>query len=224
MTTSSNQEVFTMNNSKNLLKVQASLFGAAGASTQLADEFTARWRERNPGASVRVRDVAAQPLPHLSAERFQAFLAKPEERSPEHAANAGESDLLIGELKAADVVVLAAPMYNFGVPSTLRAYFDHIARAGATFRYTEKGAEGLLKNKQAVIIATRGGFHIGAESDGQTSYLKTFLALLGVTDLEFVYAEGLAMGPEAREQALQTAREDIVRLVDRLAPADRAAA
>src|SRR4029453_5111466 len=119
-----------------LLLVQTSLYGAQGQSSQLAERFVADWRKRNPGGRVIVRDLAEAPVPHLTAERFQAFATAPEDRTPEQQAAVAYSDALIDELRSADTVVIGAPMYNFSVPSTLRAYFDHIARAGVTFRYT----------------------------------------------------------------------------------------
>lgn len=144
-------------------------------------------------------------------ERFQSFLAKSEERTPEQQAVAGFSDALIDELKAADVIVLGLPMYNFGVPSTLKAYFDHVARAGATFRYTENGLpQGLLAGKKAYVFATRGGLHAGTPLDTQTGYVRDFLRFLGIEDVEFVYAEGLAMGDTAKADALAKAQRAIL--------------
>jgi len=116
------------------------------------------------------------------------------------------SDALIDELRAADTIVLGLPMYNFGVPSTLKAYFDHIARAGQTFKYTEKGPVGLLTGKKAIVFATRGGLYAGTPLDSQTEYVRTFLAFLGITDVKFVYAEGLAMGDAKKQFALAQAR------------------
>src|SRR5207237_8478676 len=126
---------------------------------------------------------------HLDAARFGAFLAKPGERTLEQQAVVAYSDALIAELKRADVVVLGLPMYNFGLPSTLKAYFDHIARAGETFRYTEKGPVGLLTGKKAIVFATRGGLYAGTPLDSQTDYIRAFFAFLGITDVQFIYAE-----------------------------------
>src|SRR5713226_9744130 len=134
---------------KTLLQIRTSIFSDGGQSSRLAERFVAAWRESNPGGQVIVRDLALEPVPHLDAARFGAFLAKPEDRTEEQAAVVAYSDELIDELKAADVIVLGLPMYNFGVPSMLKAYFDHIARASVTFRYTEKGPVGLLGGKQA---------------------------------------------------------------------------
>ena len=129
---------------KTLLQIRSSIFSNDGQSSRLAERFVARWSASNPGGKVIVRDLAKEPVPHLDAARFGAFLAKPVERTPAQQAVVDYSDALIGELKRADVVVLGLPMYNFGVPSTLKAYFDHVARVGETFKYTEKGPVGLL--------------------------------------------------------------------------------
>ncbi len=195
-----------------LLQINASIFSNHGQSTRLADEFVAAWRESNPGAKVIVRNLAEETVPHLDAERFGAFLAKPGERSVEQQAVVEYSDALIDELKRADVLVLGLPMYNFGVPSTLKAYIDHIARAGSTFKYTEKGPVGLLTGKKAYVFATRGGLYAGTPLDTQTAYVRDMLRFLGIDDVEFVYAEGLAIGAERKAAALSQAQRAIERL------------
>ena len=195
-----------------LLQINASIFSNHGQSTRLADEFVAAWRASNPGAKVIVRNLAEETVPHLDAERFGAFLAKPGERSVEQQAVVEYSDALIDELKRADVLVLGLPMYNFGVPSTLKAYIDHIARAGATFKYTEKGPVGLLTAKKAYVFATRGGLYAGTPLDTQTAYVRDMLRFLGIDDVEFVYAEGLAIGAERKAAALSQAQRAIERL------------
>jgi len=195
-----------------LLQINASIFSNHGQSTRLADEFVAAWRASNPGAKVIVRNLAEETVPHLDAERFGAFLAKPGERSVDQQAVVEYSDALIDELKRADVLVLGLPMYNFGVPSTLKAYIDHIARAGATFKYTEKGPVGLLTGKKAYVFATRGGLYAGTPLDTQTAYVRDMLRFLGIDDVEFVYAEGLAIGAERKAAALSQAQRAIERL------------
>ena len=195
-----------------LLQINASIFSGHGQSTRLADEFVAAWRASNPGAKVIVRNLAEETVPHLDAERFGAFLAKPGERSLEQQAVVEYSDALIDELKRADILVLGLPMYNFGVPSTLKAYIDHIARAGATFKYTEKGPVGLLTGKKAYVFATRGGLYAGTPLDTQTAYVRDMLRFLGIDDVEFVYAEGLAIGAERKAAALSQAQRAIERL------------
>jgi FMN-dependent NADH-azoreductase len=159
-----------------------------------------------------VRDLAANPVPHLDGARFQAFLSKPESRTAEQGSVLQYSDALIDELKRADTIVLGLPMYNFGIPSTLKAYFDHIARAGVTFKYTDKGSVGLLTGKKAYVFAARGGYYAGTPSDTQTAYVRHLLAFLGITDVEFVYAEGLAIDAASSEKALGSASQEIQRL------------
>jgi len=209
-----------------LLQINASMHGDTGVSSQLANPFVAAWRAREPQARIVLRDLAAEPVPHLSAERFAAFLASAEQRDAEQQSVAQYSQALIEEIQRADVVVLGLPMYNFGIPSQLKAYFDHIARAGLTFRYTAQGPVGLIGNKKVYVFAARGGLYAGTTLDTQTQYLRDFLALLGITDVEFVYAEGLAVSTDSRESALSAARARIVQLLQASAtlPAERAAA
>jgi len=196
-----------------LLQIQSSILASDGQSSRLAARFVAEFQRTHPGAEVIVRDVGREPVPHLTAERFQAFLAKPAERTAAQREVAAYSDALIDELRRADVIVLGLPLYNFGVPSSLKAYFDHVARAGETFRYTEKGPEGLLKGKKAYVFAARGGKYAGTPLDTQTGYVRDFLRFLGIDDVEFVYDEGLAMGPAPRDEALAQANAAIDALV-----------
>jgi FMN-dependent NADH-azoreductase len=201
---------------KSLLKIQSSIFSDGGQTSQLSERFVAAWRTANPGGTVIVRDLAAQPVPHLDAGRFAAFLAKPEERTGEQQAIVSYSDALIDELKRADVVVFGLPLYNFGVPSTLKAYFDHVGRVGVTFRYTEKGPIGLLTGKKVYIFAARGGFYAGTPHDTQTPYIRAFLSFIGMSDIEFVYAEGLARGEASMQQGIGRARAETDRLTETL--------
>jgi FMN-dependent NADH-azoreductase len=195
-----------------LLQLNTSLFSTGGQSSRLADQFVERWRASHPGGQVIVRDLAREPVPHLTAERFQAFAAQPSERSVAQQAVVIASDALIDQLKRADVIVLGLPMYNFGVPSTLKAYFDHIARAGVTFRYTANGPEGLLKGKRAYVFATRGGRYSGTAADTQTGFVRQFLNFVGIDDVEFVYAEGLAISDAEKAAGLARAASAIARL------------
>jgi FMN-dependent NADH-azoreductase len=202
---------------KTLLQLNTSIFSDGGQSSQLAQRFVAGWREANPAATVKVRDLAKEPIPHLDAAGFGAFLAKPEARTPEQQAAAQFSDELIAELKSADVIVLGLPLYNFGLPSTLKAYFDQIGRAGETFRYTAEGPVGLVTGKKAYVFATRGGLYKGTPSDTQTPYVRAFLGFLGITDVEFVYAEGLAISETSKLASIEKAHRDITELVAPLA-------
>jgi len=194
-----------------VLQINTSLFGESGQSSKLAAEFAAAVAATT-NARLVVRDLAQDPVPHLTAERFTAFTTPASERSLDQQRHVAESDALIEELRAADTVVIGLPMYNFGVPSTLKAYFDHLARAGVTFRYTAEGPVGLLTGKRVYVFATRGGRHAGTASDLQTAYVRQFLGFLGLRDVEFIYAEGLALGPDQREQALAAATARIGQL------------
>jgi FMN-dependent NADH-azoreductase len=198
---------------KTILQLNASILSDNGQSSRLANEFVAALRKEEPAAKLIVRDLARDPVPHLDAERFGAFVAKPETRTLKQDALVAYSDGLIGELKQADLIVLGLPMYNFGVPSTLKAYFDHVARAGATFNYTATGPVGLLTGKKIYVFAARGGLYAGTPRDTQTAYVRDFFAFLGITDIEFVYAEGLAISEASRNAALSKARAKIERLV-----------
>jgi FMN-dependent NADH-azoreductase len=196
-----------------LLQINASIHNDSGQSSRLANQFIDTFRARSPDAQVVVRDVASsEPVPHLTAERFGAFITKPEERSAAQHAVVAYSDALIEEIKQADVVVIGLPMYNFGVPSQLKAYFDHIARAGVTFAYTEKGPVGKLTGKKVYVFAARGGQYSGTPLDTQSAYVRDFLAFLGMTDVHFVYAEGLAMSPQSKEAGLAKAAAHIAQL------------
>lgn len=192
-----------------ILYLTSSIFGDGGQSSRLAAEFVAA----QPGTRVIVRDLARNPVPHLDAERFGAFLSKAEGRTPAQQRVLDESDALIAELKQADTLVLGLPMYNFGVPSQLKAWFDHVARAGATFKYTDKGSVGLLTGKKAYVFAARGGLYAGTPKDTQTAYVRDFLAFLGITDVKFVYAEGLAISEDSRKRSLAAARGALRALV-----------
>ncbi|HEV7613617.1 MAG TPA: NAD(P)H-dependent oxidoreductase [Steroidobacteraceae bacterium] len=197
----------------NLLQINASINHSSGQSSQLADQFVAAFQARHPDARVVRRDVAAaDPVPHLNAERFGAFITKPEERNFEQHAVVAYSDVLIRELQQADVIVFGLPMYNFGVPSQLKAYFDHVARAGVTFKYTEKGPVGLLTGKKAYVFAARGGLYAGTPMDTQTSYVRDFLRFIGIAEVEFVYAEGLNISPQSKDAGLAKTSAEIARL------------
>ncbi|EIC28408.1 MULTISPECIES: FMN-dependent NADH-azoreductase [Methylomicrobium] len=197
---------------KTLLQINSSIFSSGGQSSQLADQFVAAWHSHHPNARMILRDLAQVPLPHLDAQRVAAFFTAPEARTPEQQAFAAESDALIDEIKQAEILVIGLPMYNFGIPSTLKAYFDHIARAGITFRYTANGPEGLLTGKKAYVFATRGGLYAGTPLDSQTGYVRNFLGFLGIADVQFVYAEGLNMGEASKEAALAEAQQRLAML------------
>ncbi|QSA98417.1 FMN-dependent NADH-azoreductase [Methylococcus sp. EFPC2] len=197
---------------KTLLQLNTSLFAEQGHSSRLAHRFVQVWQAGNPDDRVILRDLAKDPVPHLTAERVQAFLAPAGERSAGQEAVVAYSDALIDELRRADVIVLGLPMYNFGVPSTLKAYFDHVARSGVTFRYTADGPVGLLGDKTVYLLATRGGSYRGTSKDTQTAYVEDFFNFLGIRDIRFIYAEGLNLGQEQQQAALVKAEAQIGRL------------
>ena len=176
----------------NILQINTSLNGDNSASTHLAGHISTAL-----GSAITVRDLAGEPLPHLDGETFAAFGTAPEERTPTQAALAARSDALIEELRAADTVVITAPMYNFGIPSTLKAWIDLISRAGETFRYTEDGPIGLLTNKRAIVAVASGGTEAGSEIDFATGYLKHVLGFVGITDILFVNADKMVMDGDA---------------------------
>lgn len=182
---------------------------ANGHANQLSERFVSEWLARHPGDRVVRRDLTTQPVPHLSEATINAFFTPADQRTAEQAEAVRLSDNLVAELQSADIIVIGVPMYNFGIPSTLKAYFDHIARAGITFRYTAEGAEGLVKGKKVYIIAARGGIYSGTPADVQTPYLRNFLGFIGIEDISFIYAEGLNLGDEAKARAELAAEERI---------------
>jgi len=192
----------------NILVVTSSANGLTSVSNGLAATLVDRVRESDPSAHVVLRDVGASPLPHLTAETVAAIKSEPA-TDAEHAARA-LSDSLVAELAAADILVIASPMYNFGMSSTLKAWFDHVARAGLTFRYTSEGPEGLMKGKKVVVIESRGGFYSegpAAAMDVQESHIRILLGFMGMDEVTFIRAEKLAFGPEAAEAAIAEASE-----------------
>jgi FMN-dependent NADH-azoreductase len=199
---------------KNLLYVTASLSGPDSKSGLIGREFLAGWQAAHGAAHVVHRDVGAGTVPHLTGAHLKAWATAPEQRSDREQALTRESEPLLAEVEAADVIVIAAPMYNFAIPSTLKAWIDHITRAGRTFRYTAEGKpEGLLKNKKVYVIAARGGIYTGDSPfkslDFQEPYLRTILGFIGLTDVTFVHVEGQLMGPETAEAGLVRARDTL---------------
>lgn len=192
-----------------ILQINSAARSQGAQSTLLADELTVKLQQANPGAKTVVRNLLADNLPHLDDATLGAFFTPDEQRTPEQKAINARSAALIAELLAADIVVIAAPLYNFGISSQLKTYFDWIARAGITFRYTATGPEGLVQGKKVYVVSARGGKYAGTPHDSQTPYLSSFLGFLGMSDVNFIYAEGLAMGPDVANAALSAAREVI---------------
>ena len=193
----------------NILQINSSARTTGSHSTRLAADMVARLQAANPAATHTVRDLGRTPHPALDESTLQALFTPADQRSPAQAARVGQDDALIAEAQAADVLVLGVPMYNFGVPAALKNWIDAIARAGVTFKYTDKGPVGLLQGKKVYVALARGGLYRDTPADTQVPYLKAVLGFLGMTDIQFVYAEGLAMGPEAEQKALASAEAQI---------------
>jgi len=196
----------------NILQISSSPRGAASKSSLLAREVVERLHARHPDARVVTRDVAADPIHPLDADALTALGTPAAERTPAQQAVVAEYDALIAELQAADAVVFGVPMYNFAIPTQLKTYFDAVARAGVTFRYGPQGPEGLLRGKKVYVVLGRGGIYRGTPADLQTPYLQTMLGFLGLTDVEYVFAEGLDMGPESQRAGIESARHAIAAL------------
>ena len=192
-----------------LLHIDSSILGENSVSRQLSAASVANWRQRDPRIEVEYRDLAAEPLSHLSG----ASLAKADP------AEAEAAERTMQQFLDADVIVIGAPMYNFGIPSTLKAWIDRVAVAGRTFRYTEKGPEGLAGGKKLVVAGAFGGIHAGSPTDFVEPYLRQVFGFLGITDIEFVRADGIAYGPEHRERAINAALARIAANDEELAKA-----
>lgn len=193
----------------NVLVIKSSLMGEAGNSNALVDQFVDQWRADNPDDEVSTRDFSRDPIPHLTGERFKAFTTPEIDRTEQQKDEVALSDELIAEFLAADVLVLGVPMYNFGIPSTLKAYIDHISRVGMTFRYTAEGPVGLAENTRVFVLGARGGLYFNTPNDTQTPYLTTILNFFGLHDLTFVIAEGMNISPEQKEKSLHQAALEI---------------
>ncbi|HEN3247901.1 TPA: FMN-dependent NADH-azoreductase [Yersinia enterocolitica] len=196
-----------------VLVLKSSILATYSQSSQLADFFVEQWKAAHAGDEITVRDLAAQPIPVLDGELVGALRPSDAELTPRQQEALALSDELIAELQANDVIVMAAPMYNFNIPTQLKNYFDLIARAGVTFRYTEKGPEGLITGKRAIILTSRGGIHKDTPTDLVVPYLRLFLGFIGITDVEFVFAEGIAYGPEVATKAQADAKELLTQVV-----------
>jgi FMN-dependent NADH-azoreductase len=196
----------------NILQINSSSRGSASHSSRLAADIVARLRREHADSTLVLRDLAHTPHPALDENALGALFTPAERRTPEQAARVALDDALIAEIQAADMIVLGVPMYNFGVPAGLKNWIDAIARAQVTFRYTASGPQGLLTGKKVYFALTRGGLYRNTPADTQVPYLKTLFAFLGMTDVSFVYAEGIAMGPEAEQAAFAGAQRQIDQL------------
>ncbi len=199
-----------------ILYLNSSVRSTGSVSRQLSGEFIEKLKSAHPNAKVVTRDLAAQPLPHLSEAMVGAYFTPPEQRSDEQQQMIRLSDEVVAELMSADIVVVGAPMYNFSVSSTLKSWIDHVARAGVTFKYTETGPVGLVHGKKFVIFTSRAGVYSSGPAqamDFQETYLRGVLGFLGITDVSFISAEGLAMGDEAVNTALAHGRSAMDALI-----------
>lgn len=191
-----------------ILYLQNSLFGADGESSQLARAFIDDYRKIRPGTELVVRDLIADGVPHLDLERAAVLRGFSDDLNDEQKAVLVQSDALVDELRHSDLVVIGMPMYNFGAPTQFKAWIDHVARAGITFKYTDAGPVGLLKDKPVRVFATHGGVHAGKPYETTSVFLKQIFGFMGIQDVGFIYAEGLNMGEEVKRQALSRARAE----------------
>lgn len=187
---------------KTILAIYSAITGENSVSNQLARNWI-----QQQDARVTERDLATSNIPHLDGATVGAFFTPAEQRNEEQDNRLALSNTLVEELKAADTLVISAPMYNFNVPSALKAWFDQVARSGLTFQYTDQGPQGLLTGKKAIVVTTRGGMYKDSGLDFQVPYIKQFLGFIGITDVDVVYAEGISMGPDSKATAMNDAEK-----------------
>lgn len=201
----------------NVLHIDSGILGDHSVSRRLTAAVAAQIKAEHSGATVTYRDLVANPLPHLSGAHLMAANAEPDQVDTQIAADVAESKVVLDEFLAADTVILGVPMYNFSLPSQLKAWIDRIAVAGRTFQYSEKGPVGLAGGKVVIVASTRGGFYgpgtAMAALDHQESYLRSVFGFLGITDIRFVRAEGVALGEEQRARSM----DDAARAIEGLA-------
>lgn len=190
------------------MKTILAIYSAITGENSVSNQLVRNWIQQQT-AEVTERDLSISAIPHLDGATVGAFFTPAEQRTEEQASLLAVSDTLIEELKAADTLVISAPMYNFNVPSALKAWFDQIARSGVTFRYTDQGPQGLLTGKKAIIVTTRGGIYRDSGHDFQVPYIKQFLGFIGIDNVDIVYAEGVSMGPDAKTTAMNDAEKQL---------------
>ena len=189
-----------------VLVIESSARQQGSVSRELTRQFIGNWQAAHPADQIQIRDLAVEPVPHLDATLLGGWMTPSEQQTEAEKAALALSNQLTDELLAADVLVLAAPMYNFAIPSTLKAWLDHVLRAGVTFKYTETGPQGLLTGKRAFVLTARGGIYAGSGLDHQEPYLRQALAFIGIHDVQFIHAEGLNLGAEFSEKGLAQAK------------------
>ncbi|WP_445938710.1 FMN-dependent NADH-azoreductase [Pseudomonas sp.] len=197
----------------NVLVIESSARQQGSVSRQLTAQFIANWSAANPVDQIKVRDLVVDQVPHLDANLLGGWMTPATQQSEAEQAALALSSLLTDELLAADVLVLAAPMYNFAIPSTLKAWLDHVLRAGVTFKYTETGPQGLLSGKRAFVLTARGGIYAGGTQDHQEPCLRQALAFVGIHDVSFIHAEGLNLGGEFMEKGLNQAKAQLAQAI-----------
>ncbi|EPL9568076.1 FMN-dependent NADH-azoreductase [Providencia rettgeri] len=196
----------------NVLLLKSSILADYSQSNKMADYFIQQWQEKNPEDTVTVRDLVNEPIPAIDGEILAAF-GPSDTKTEQQQAHLNLSNTLIEEIKAHNVIVIAAPMYNFTISSHLKHYFDFIARSGHTFKYTEQGSVGLLENKRAFVLTSRGGIYKDTPTDTMVPYMTLFLNFIGIKDVEFIFAEGTALGTDSVEKAHRHAQQHINDLV-----------
>ncbi|MDM8349393.1 FMN-dependent NADH-azoreductase [Pseudomonas sp. sp1636] len=196
----------------NILVIESSARQQGSVSRLLTEQFIAQWQTAHPADQIQVRDLAVEQVPHLDANLLGGWMTPAEQQSSAEQSALLLSDKLTAEVLAADVLVLAAPMYNFAIPSTLKAWLDHVLRAGVTFKYTETGPQGLLTGKRAFVLTARGGIYAGGSMDHQEPYLRQALGFIGIHDVSFIHAEGLNLGGEFMDKGLAAARAQLAQV------------
>ncbi len=197
---------------KKILVIKSSI-KADSNSSKLVDELVRGWRDAHPEDHITHRDLLKNPLPHLAESTYLTMPLASDERTAEQHAEMALSDELTEEFLEADTIIMGIPMYNFGIPSGFKAYIDHIARLGLTFRYTAEGPVGLAGDKEVIIVLARGGIYWETENDTQTPYLKAVLGFMGITNIKFAVAEGLNISPEMYDKGMKSASADIKSLL-----------
>jgi len=196
-----------------LLFIKSSILGGDSKSSLVAGEFVENWLKKHPGSQIVTRDLGTDPISHLTVSHLAALQTPAEKRSAEQVQSVASADAMIAELEEADTIVIASPMYNFSISTNLRAWIDHVVRAGRTFRYTEEGRpEGLLKNKKVVVVTSRGGVYSEGPLnafDFQEPYLRTILGFIGLTNVTFIHVEGLRISADAAAKGIAKARAAI---------------
>jgi FMN-dependent NADH-azoreductase len=188
-----------------VLIIESSARQQDSVSRQLTQTFISQWQTAHPNDSITVRDLAVNPVPHLDINLLGGWMKPAEQRNDLEQVSLERSNQLTDELLAADVLVMAAPMYNFAIPSTLKAWLDHVLRAGVTFKYTDTGPQGLLSGKRAYVLTARGGIYAGSPADHQEPYLRQVMAFIGIHDVTFIHAEGMNLGGDFQEKGLSQA-------------------